>query len=96
MGSTRVVLSDAAVCDPRTRNSVRGSEMKHPLSPSEAFCDEKELAVELALAVATLRNWRSKEEGPAYVKIGKRCVRYPRSAIDAFIAAGFRVHGGGK
>lgn len=50
--------------------------------------DENEAATSLNLAVQTLRNWRWRGEGPRYVKLGKRTVRYRRGDLEAFITAG--------
>ena len=52
--------------------------------------DEVEAALLLNLAIATLRNWRSKKIGPRWLKIGARAVRYRREDITAFISAGER------
>ncbi len=52
--------------------------------------DEKEAAAILAVAVTTLRNWRSLKQGPRYLKLGARMVRYSRAELAAFI----KPHGG--
>lgn len=49
---------------------------------------EREAAAILGVQVATLSNWRWHRTGPRFVKIGKRCVRYPRADLEAFIEAG--------
>ncbi|MBS0464769.1 MAG: helix-turn-helix domain-containing protein [Proteobacteria bacterium] len=49
---------------------------------------EQEVAATLGVALNTIRNWRWRGEGPRWVKLGKRCVRYRQSAVQAFIAAG--------
>ena len=49
---------------------------------------ESEAAAALNVRVNTLSNWRWKGEGPRWVRIGKRCVRYPRADLEAFIEAG--------
>lgn len=63
-----------------------------PKPPSAAnptdLLDENEAAASLSVAVQTLRNWRWKGEGPLYVKVGARLVRYRRGDLDAFIHAG--------
>lgn len=43
-----------------------------------------------ALSLGTLRNYRSARIGPAYVRVG-RAVFYPRSEIDAWLAAQVRA-----
>ena len=50
--------------------------------------DENEAAASLSVAVQTLRNWRWKGEGPHYVKVGARLVRYRRGDLAAFVEAG--------
>ena len=45
--------------------------------------NEKQAAIELGLAVATLRNWRCREVGPAFHKLG-RSVRYDRLEIERY------------
>ena len=45
-----------------------------------------ELAAEYRLAERTLANWRARGEGPRFLKLGKRAVRYRRADIEAFIA----------
>jgi len=47
--------------------------------------NEREAAVLLRLAVATLRNWRALKQGPRFVKLGMRAVRYRRADLEAFI-----------
>ena len=56
------------------------------LSPSDLL-DEREAARLYTLAVATLRNWRALKQGPRYVKLGKRTVRYRRSDLEAFVSS---------
>lgn len=47
-----------------------------------------ELAALTGLAPATLRNWRALHIGPDWVRLGGRAVRYPATAVQAFIEAG--------
>jgi Helix-turn-helix domain len=58
-------------------------------SPSSWLIDDKQAAVLLGVAPATLRSWRCRGIGPAYVKLGlgpKAACRYTRHDIEAFIA----------
>lgn len=48
--------------------------------------DEKEAAAILAVATTTLRNWRALRQGPPFLKIGRRLVRYRRGDLAMFIA----------
>ena len=56
------------------------------LSPGDLI-DEKETAAILAVATTTLRNWRSLRQGPPFLKVGRRLVRYRRSDVAAFLMA---------
>lgn len=56
-----------------------------PDTETGAFYTEKEVAALLRVGVKTLRNWRSRGEGPRFRKIGKRCVRYARRDLVDFI-----------
>lgn len=66
--------------------------LETPTPPNAAnpadLLDETEASASLSVAVQTLRNWRWKGEGPRYVKVGARLVRYRRGDLDAFIKAG--------
>lgn len=44
----------------------------------------EEASALLAVTSKTLVNWRAKREGPAFVKVGKRAVRYRRADLEAF------------
>ena len=56
-----------------------------PLPVAGELVNEHEAAAILAVRVATLRNWRSRGEGPRFCKIGLRMVRYSRADLLAFI-----------
>lgn len=66
--------------------------LQSPTPPSAAtpadLLDENEAAASLSVAVQTLRNWRWKGEGPRFLKVGTRLVRYRRSDLAAFVEAG--------
>lgn len=55
------------------------------LKPGDLL-SEKEAAEILGCGFRTLRNWRAKRDGPRFVKIGQRLVRYRRADLEAFIA----------
>jgi predicted DNA-binding transcriptional regulator AlpA len=56
------------------------------LSAPSQWMDERELSADWKVSITTLRNWRCLGEGPRFAKIGKRCVRYRRADVEAFIA----------
>ena len=61
--------------------------MEQQSKPDHDLLDEKEAAALLDVTAGTLQVWRCTKRYPlAYVKIGRN-VRYPRSAILAFIAS---------
>lgn len=46
-----------------------------------------EVAERLRVTRSTLTYWRSTDQGPAFVKLGKGSVRYPADALEAWLAA---------
>ena len=57
-------------------------------SLDEKLYREAEVGEILNINVQTLRQWRCAKEGPAFLKIGRKSVRYPASALLEFINAG--------
>jgi excisionase family DNA binding protein len=56
------------------------------LPPQQAdYLTTKQAAKLLALSVGTLEGWRSRGDGPAFVKIGT-AIRYSRADLDAWLA----------
>lgn len=51
----------------------------------EEYDGEREVAEGIGKKVQTLRNWRCRDYGPPYVKIGNS-VRYPRSRWKKWLA----------
>jgi predicted DNA-binding transcriptional regulator AlpA len=54
--------------------------------PIEILLDPTQAAGILMVAVPTLADWRTKQVGPDYVKVG-RCVRYRRSDLEAWLTS---------
>jgi predicted DNA-binding transcriptional regulator AlpA len=52
--------------------------------PAHVF-DERGAARYTGVSQATLRLWRTKDEGPPYFKAGQKLVRYRRSDLDLWI-----------
>ena len=50
--------------------------------------DERQVASILSVSVSTLRNWRWRGEGPAFIKVGSRLVRYRPDDLQAFVNDG--------
>ena len=60
---------------------------EQPLPQPGDLLTETEAAEIYKLAVTTLRNWRALKQGPRYLKIGARCVRYRRADLARFMEA---------
>jgi hypothetical protein len=54
----------------------------------------KEAAERMRISVGTLANWRTRGEGPRYIKWGRK-VLYPVPEIEAFEASHMRSSTGG-
>jgi predicted DNA-binding transcriptional regulator AlpA len=52
--------------------------------------DERAAAESLGLTPRTLQHWRWRGDGPPFVRISSRCVRYRKSDLEAWAAE--RVH----
>lgn len=52
------------------------------------FLTEKEVATILKVAPKTLQNWRSKNEGPKFVMLKPRMIRYDLKDIQDWISKG--------
>ncbi len=59
------------------------------------FLTAKEAAQLLRLSEGTLRNWRNKRIGPAFVKFGAR-VLYAEDALAAYVRQNTLAAGAGK
>ena len=53
-------------------------EWRHSLTEAEA-------AEYLGFSKQTLANWRHRRQGPPYVKVGGKAIRYLRADLDAFL-----------
>lgn len=51
----------------------------------ENYLNDREAAKFLNLSPQTLRNWRAQCQGPAYIKVGRRSVRYDIDDLKAFM-----------
>lgn len=52
---------------------------------------EREEAARLSLSLRTLQSWRTRGDGPAYLKLGK-AVRYNPMEVDRWLATQYRQH----
>jgi predicted DNA-binding transcriptional regulator AlpA len=59
-----------------------------PMSPAPTdLLRTREAAAELRLSPRTLDRWRGTDEGPPYVRLGRKAVAYRRSDLDRWLDA---------
>jgi len=51
----------------------------------ESYISAQTLAKMLGISPETPRIWRQRKQGPPYVKLGGRCVRYGVSDVEAWV-----------
>ena len=64
------------------------------MNPTPTFTHlhtEKQEATRLSLSLRTLQAWRTRGDGPAYLKLGK-AVRYNPLEVDRWLATRARQH----
>lgn len=66
-----------------TAQSSAISQRGHDESP--ALLPPKKVAAMLSVTVRTLEAWRYRGEGPAWLVVSARCVRYRRSDVEAWL-----------
>jgi excisionase family DNA binding protein len=65
--------------------TVQGASTEpHEGHAAEVLLDPEEVAKMLGVRVRTLQTWRSRRQGPTYVKVGK-LVRYKSADVMAYI-----------
>ncbi len=50
---------------------------------------QKRVATMLSVSPRALEAWRARGVGPAYTRVTKRCIRYRREDVEAWLAARF-------
>jgi predicted DNA-binding transcriptional regulator AlpA len=56
------------------------------LGDAHGLLREKEVADLLGLSSATLRNWRTRGDGPPFVRLSGRAIRYQPVALREWVA----------
>lgn len=59
----------------------------HAIPAEQHLLDEKQAAKLLGLAPVTMQRARVRGDGPAFVKLGPRCIRYTHAALTAYANA---------
>jgi predicted DNA-binding transcriptional regulator AlpA len=66
-----------------------GAEANHAVNQnagaSDELLDDRELAAWLKVSRETCQQWRTRGEGPPYVKIAARAVRYQRNQVETWL-----------
>lgn len=66
--------------------------MSRTIQSTDQLLHESDAAKLLAVSPRTLRNWRGLGQGPRYVKISGRCIRYRQGDLLSFIEDKSRRH----
>jgi predicted DNA-binding transcriptional regulator AlpA len=97
-GVTRATCPDLAVTlllvgsSSENRSSRRSHQLGRAQNTNAAdggkeWIDDKALARMLDLSVETIQQWRGRDEGPPYAKLGPRAVRYRLADVRAWMSA---------
>jgi hypothetical protein len=71
-----------------SRNQQTLTPVHQPTAIEPNYCiPEKPAASVLGVSVALLRKWRRIGQGPLYLRLGNRIVRYRRSDLQEFMDA---------
>ena len=66
---------------------IAGAEMRTE-TPIDQFLTTRDVAAILSLNPQTVIEWRRGRNGPPWVRIGQKAIRYRRSDLEAWIATG--------
>lgn len=56
-------------------------------TPSQVYITEKEVSAIIGLAEQTLRNMRSRGDGPPFVRVSRKAIRYGLGDLSEWIEA---------
>jgi predicted DNA-binding transcriptional regulator AlpA len=68
-------------------NTTRSTEAAVNPFGAAPLLSEKQVAAMLGLEPPTLRNWRVKGQGPRFVRLSRRAVRYSRADVEEWVAS---------
>jgi predicted DNA-binding transcriptional regulator AlpA len=57
------------------------------MSSEKISYTEKEVEAVTGLRVKTLQAWRRTQQGPPWVRLGRRCVRYPSAELHQWVSS---------
>lgn len=85
-------LLDASAGNTPAEGVTKPASRRRPRRPTKSVIDKPavltpaEAAVYLNIKPATLKSWRAKGIGPAYVKRAARLIGYTPAALDAYLS----------
>src|SRR2546427_3062340 len=79
--------SVASVLSTNELRLTHTSGQRPPVTEPDCCIPEKPAALLLGVSVALLRKWRRTGQGPLYLRLGNRIVRYRWSDLQEFMAA---------
>lgn len=68
-----------------TPNLCYGRPMTTSPQPEPAYMTPREAADLLRVEPSTLKTWRRREQGPPFVRLGNRTIRYERRAVATWL-----------
>lgn len=72
------------IAEIRKEIEIELNEMK---TENKAWLNTKELSKFLKITISQIEMWRRENYGPSYLRLGKRKILYPKTAIIDFILA---------
>lgn len=55
------------------------------MAQQKIYLNSEQTAEYLGISVATLKNWRKRGDGPPFIKVNARLIRYQQSDLDTWM-----------
>ena len=55
------------------------------MAQQKIYLNSEQTAEYLGISVATLKNWRKRGDGPPFIKVNARLIRYQQSDLDIWM-----------
>jgi predicted DNA-binding transcriptional regulator AlpA len=81
-----IVREELASAVANLRAELRPANANEP----DEYVDDKTLAKTIGMSLETVQQWRTRDEGPPFVRVGPRCVRYRASDVREWMASNTR------
>ena len=83
-------LEHSPARDNQSAGATSGAEPPDDANYWNALIDEKAAAAFLGLKVRTVQGMRQSGDGPRFIRISSRCIRYTRALLKAYTDARLR------